>query len=310
MFLRLCLSVFLAVCLLPAQAFELEVKKVSARAYALVGDIGPRSVENHALNNTLGFLVSAQGVILIGSGATPDGAQLIEQTVAQVTEQPIRWLINIGAQDHHWLGNAYFAKKGIEIIALERTVAAQKKHVDNHLSRLKALLGAEAAAAVIPHYASKPLAADDAPLTLGDLTLRLFFPGNGHFSGDAVLWFAAEKVAFVGDFVFHDRILGLHPFSPLQEWRDSFHVIAALKPAQVVAGHGYPGDLAKAQRDTGHYLDWLVENMQQAVADWVELDAALAQFADAPDFQHLQFYENWHRRNLHQAYLQFEAAGQ
>jgi len=98
-----------------AQAFELLPEKVGDNAWALVGEIGGRSAENHGLNNTLGFLVSPKGVILIGSGATPAGARLIEQTIAGITAKPIRWVINIGAQDHHWLGNSHFADKGAEM---------------------------------------------------------------------------------------------------------------------------------------------------------------------------------------------------
>jgi hypothetical protein len=37
-------------------------------AVLLVGDIGPRSAENDALNNTLGFIVTGNSVILTGSG--------------------------------------------------------------------------------------------------------------------------------------------------------------------------------------------------------------------------------------------------
>ncbi|MBT7308149.1 MAG: MBL fold metallo-hydrolase, partial [Gammaproteobacteria bacterium] len=73
--------------------FELVVAPVTDQVYAIVGEIGPRRAENHGLNNTLGFVVTRSGVVLIGSGATPAGAQLIEEAVAQVTEQPIQLVV-------------------------------------------------------------------------------------------------------------------------------------------------------------------------------------------------------------------------
>ena len=291
---------------LSAYAFTLLVEQVSDRAYALVGDIGLRTAENHALNNTLGFLVTEEGVVLVGSGADPGGAQHIEQQVASVTDQPIRWVVNIGAQDHHWLGNHYFAERGVEIIALERTVTAQQAHVDNHLLRLHEVLGS-AAAAVTPYYAPEPLAGEAAELTLGALELRLLWPGDGHFPGDALLWYAPERVALVGDFVFHDRIPGIHPFSNVSRWHAAFQQIAALQPDHIIPGHGHPGDLERSMRDTGAYLAWLVEEVGAAVADWQELDATVEQLADAPAFEHLQYYREWHRRNVHQSYLQLES---
>lgn len=103
----------------------MQVEPVTEQIYALVGDIAPRSAKNRALNNTLGFLVTLEGVVLVGSGASPGGAQLIEQAVASVTDQPIRWVINIGAQDHHWLGNDYFVQRGAQVIALHRRDATR-----------------------------------------------------------------------------------------------------------------------------------------------------------------------------------------
>ncbi|RMG33502.1 MAG: MBL fold metallo-hydrolase [Gammaproteobacteria bacterium] len=289
-----------------AQAFELLPEQVDDNVWALVGEIRGRTPENHALNNTLGFVITPKGVILIGSGATPTGAALIERTIAKVTDQPIRWLIDIGAQDHHWLGNSYFAAKGIPIIALARTVAAQKAHVDDHLARLKQVLGEEADD-VHPVYANRVLEGDRAELNLGRIRIELIWPGNGHFPGDAVAWLPDRGIVFAGDFVFNDRILGVHPFSNVVEWRQAFERIAALHPRIVVPGHGHPGSLAKAQRDTGDYLDFLVEKVGKALEDWKDLGETTDALDDAPQFQHLKFYKRWHRTNINRTYLQMEA---
>ena len=99
--IRLALFLWLSFFSLGAHAFELKVEPVGKNAYAIVGEIGPRTPENHALNNTLGFVVTGEGVVLIGSGASPAGAQLVEQAVASVTDKPIRLVVNIGVQDHH-----------------------------------------------------------------------------------------------------------------------------------------------------------------------------------------------------------------
>lgn len=45
------------------------------------------------------------------------GAQRLEKAIAEVTDKPVKWVINTGSQDHRWLGNDYFASKGAEIIA-------------------------------------------------------------------------------------------------------------------------------------------------------------------------------------------------
>ncbi len=288
-----------------AQAFELTVEPVTGNLYALVGEIGPRSSENHALNNTMGFVVTDKGVVLIGSGASPSGAQLIEKAIRQVTDQPVHTVINIGAQDHHWLGNSYFLAKGAEILALERTVTSQKQHVDSHLTRLGKILvhGAEQ---VTPHYATRVYGADIERITIGGVNFELIWPGDSHFSGDAILWLPESRAVFAGDLVFHDRMLGIQPFTPVTSWQKAFHTMAALEPAHVIPGHGHPGNLSKARRDTGNYLDWLVSEISIAVDDWKELDETVELLSEAPDFKHLTFFEGWHKRNINQTFVQIE----
>lgn len=287
-------------------AFELAVEPVSKNSYALVGEIGPRTPENHALNNTLGFVVTSDGVVLVGSGALPAGAELIEKAVASVTNKPIRLVVNIGVQDHHWLGNSYFADKGITIKALRRTVESQQQQVDAQLARLKAQVG-DRTDTVTPVFASEVVDADQQVFTIGEVTFNLIWPGDGHFTGDAVLWIAETSTLFSGDFVFNDRMLGIHPTTPVAKWQNSFHVIEQLEPLHVVPGHGHPADLDKARRDTGNYLDWLVVQVGKALDEWQELSDTLEVLANAPDFTHLKFYKSWHKRNIHQTYLQFEA---
>ncbi|MHB9086177.1 MAG: MBL fold metallo-hydrolase, partial [Thiobacillus sp.] len=64
-------------------------------------------------------------MILIDSGVSLLGAKKIEAAIARVTKQPVRWVVNTGSQDHRWLGNDYFSRKGAEVIALARTAATQ-----------------------------------------------------------------------------------------------------------------------------------------------------------------------------------------
>ncbi len=287
-------------------AFELKVEPVVENVYAIVGEIGPRTPENHGLNNTLGFVVTDEGVVLISSGATPAGAALVEKAVASVTTQPIRLVVNIGVQDHHWMGNSYFANKGVPIKALKRTVANQRKQADAHLTRLTAQVGDESKTGV-PTYATDVVGADSQTFDFGGLTFELLWPGDGHFVGDAVLWMPQTRTVFTGDFVFLDRLLGVHNTTPVARWQQSFHEIEKLEPLHVVPGHGHAGDMDKARRDTGNYLDWLTAEVGKALDEWQDLGDTVEQMGDAPAFAHLQFFDGWHKRNVHQTYMQFEA---
>ncbi|MBK1721478.1 MBL fold metallo-hydrolase [Thiocystis violacea] len=307
-FLRSSAALWLLVGMTAAWADALTRVRVATDVYALIGSTGARTAENDALNCNLGFVVTDQGVVLIDSGASREGAKRIAAAIRAVTDRPVKWVINTGSQDHRWLGNGYFAEQGAEIIALSRTAATQKTYGDQHLANLSAVLG-ERLAGTEPVTASAPLAGDQARLDLGGVRIELLDLGDAHFPGDAVVWLPAQRVLFAGDLVYNDRLLGVLPSSRVASWRAAFHRMEALKPDVLVPGHGSVGDLAKAQRDTGDYLDWLVEQVGTARADWEPLDEVVARLADAPQFSGLENFDSLHRQNINRAYLDFERGG-
>lgn len=288
-----------------ALAWEMQTQAVAEDVYALVGPTENRTYDNYAINANLGFIVTPEGVVLVDSGATVQSGPLIEQAVAAVTEQPIRWVVNLGSQDHRWLGNAYFAERGARIIALARTVETQRAYVDSHLVRLRETLG-DRLEGTVPLTAPEPIEADRAALDLGGVRMDLLWLGDAHYVGDALLWLPESRVLFAGDLVYLDRILGVWPHSRIRAWRDTFHAMEALEPKVVVPGHGNPADLAKTKRDTGDYLDWLVREVEGALGNWEPIDETVARLADAPDFEHLEHFEGWNQRNVNQTYLQLE----
>jgi glyoxylase-like metal-dependent hydrolase (beta-lactamase superfamily II) len=102
---------------LSSSALEVRFQPVADDVYAYIGDTGPRTIENEALNANIGLVVTPAGAVLIDSGATFQSARKIDEAVRKVTQQPVRWVINTGGQDHRWLGNGYFQAQGAEIIA-------------------------------------------------------------------------------------------------------------------------------------------------------------------------------------------------
>ncbi len=287
------------------QAFELTPTAVAPGVYALIGPTGPRTWENDALNCNLGFVVTGRGVVLIDSGASREGAKRIESAVGTVTDQPVRWVVNTGSQDHRWLGNGYFAERRAELIALQRTVETQQAYGAQHLANLTSILG-ERLAGTEPVTAAEALAGDHARLDLGGARIELIFLGDAHFPGDAVVWLPAQGVLFTGDLIYTDRLLGVLPSSQVRSWHAAFQRMKTLRPEVIVPGHGSVGDPAKAQRDTGAYLDWLIEHVGAAQAEWEPLDEAVARLADAPQFSHLDNFDALHRQNINRTYLQFE----
>ncbi len=290
----------------PLLASVLAVQPVTKNVYALVGEIDARTVENLGLNNTLGFVVTTEGVVLLGSGGWAQAAQAIEKAIQSVTDLPIVLVVNAGVQDHYWMGNDYFLQQGIPVLALQKTLDNQKRFQAQNRQRLQMLLSE---ALPPPRTADRVIAADRYDFIVGETEFSLRYLGDGHFPGDAVLWLPTEKVLFSGDFVFNERILGIHPeITDVAAWQETFLRLKDLQATWVIPGHGRAGDWATAQQSSGDYLDWLLSQVGQAIENMEDLEETLDRLeADSP-FTDLLFHEAWHRRNVFQTYLQLEAA--
>ncbi|MFP4129646.1 MAG: MBL fold metallo-hydrolase [Halorhodospira sp.] len=299
-----------ALALAPVAAAEAlyvpEAEPVADGVYAIIGPTDARTYENHGMNANYGIVETGEGVLLIDSGPTAFSAELIEEAVAEVTEAPIRWVLNLGVQDHRWLGNDYFQREhDAEVIAFEETVRQQQAFAKDHLEgRLKEAVQ-DRLAGTEPAYADRRLPGEEATLTLGEVRLELQRT-DAHFPGDAMAYLPEEDVAFTGDLVYVDRMLGVHPWSSVQNGYEAYQELAALDPEAVVPGHGRISGMDRVERDTGAYYEFLVHEVGAAVEDLAPLEEVVERHREEPAFQHLEHYEGWHATNVNRAYLEFQ----
>jgi glyoxylase-like metal-dependent hydrolase (beta-lactamase superfamily II) len=296
----------LASALLPTIALALEVRfePVAPGVYAFIGEKGGRTRENEGLNANIGLVVTANGALLIDSGASFQGARQIHDAVKQVTAQPVKWVINTGGQDHRWLGNGYFIAQGAEVIAHANARADMQNRGNDHLQGLRTELK-EKLDGTVPTLPTRTLSGNDESLQLGGMTIEVKHRGGAHTPGDVLVWLPQQQVLFSGDVVYTDRLLGVIPVSHTGRWLESFAVIEALKPKRIVPGHGAVSDLARAQADTRDYLKALRTHMKKAVDDGTDISTAIRSF-DAQPYQRLLNAAELHPGNASRTYLELE----
>jgi glyoxylase-like metal-dependent hydrolase (beta-lactamase superfamily II) len=107
---------------LPAWAVDVVFSPVAEGVYAYIG-----------------LLVTPAGAVLIDSGASFQSAQKVHEAARKVTTQPVKWVINSGAQIHRWLGNGYFHAQGITTIAHADAQADMSVRAGEHLAGLQVL---------------------------------------------------------------------------------------------------------------------------------------------------------------------------
>ena len=287
-------------------AQTLKTQKINESTYALIGEIGGRTYENQGLNANYGAIVTKDGVILIDSGASRKGAELINKEVRKITGQKIRWVINTGSQDHRWLGNDYFISQGAEVIALSKTVATQKLMAGNQVDSVKAVLK-DRFSGTKPAYSQNPPNQNDVALDLGGTKVQIKYLNHAHFEGDVVIYLPEQNIMFSGDHIYVDRLLGVLPQSNASTWLDAFNQIEFINPKVIVPGHGNICDLSKAKKQTGDYLKFLVDGTKKYAEDMAGVAVAVKGLSNAPQFEKLANFNELHKGNINRTYLRLEA---
>ena len=275
------------------------------KVYAIVGPLGQRSVANAGLNANYGFVVTEQGVILIDSGASAHSAALLEKAIAQVTPQPVRWVLNTGSQDHRWLGNDYFARKGAQVHALAATVQTQKAVAEQQIAGMVRFVG-DQMKSTAPRQADVVHSGTELSLQLGGVQIQ-WIDTSAHYPGDTMIHLPMSAVTFTGDLVYVDRLLGVLPQSNVRKANQAFARLLALSPKHVVSGHGQITNIAQAQKESGDYYQFLIANIGAAARNLEPMLETLDKYASPAQFKHLQNFEELHRANMNRVFVDFEA---
>ena len=286
-----------------AHADILNVVEVAPNTYAIVGPLDQRSPENLGNNATFGLVVTDEGAILMDPGGSYKGAEMLDQVVKGITDQPVKYVIDTGGQDHRWLGNGYWQEHGAQVIASEDAVADHHDRGSLQLTGLTVLIGEEMLAGTEPAYADIVFPGDYT-LTLGGVTLELHHEGAAHTPGDSTVWLEDRSVLFTGDIVYMERILGIGSQSSSLEWVAGFEKLATLKPAHIVPGHGAPTDLAGATHDTYDYLI----NIRTKMAEYIDNGGEIIDSVkiDQSAFSYLKNFEGLAGRNAQEVFTQME----
>ena len=281
----------------------LRTEKLAENVYALIGPLTNRDPVNLGNNANFGVIVTTDGVVLIDPGATYRGAQMIQTAIDNITNQPVKWVINSGGQDHRWLGNGYFRERGAKIIASENAISDQKTRTRDQLNGLYTLVGAEGVAGTTPVYADESFR-DKQLLTPGGTRIEIYHSGPAHTPGDSFVWLPKHDIVFAGDIVYTDRMLGIGSQSQHLGWIGAFEAMQKLQPGIVVGGHGNPASLSKATSETYDYLVFL----RKAVQKFMDEGNGMEEIGiiDQARFSYLENYDALKGRNAQRVYEELE----
>jgi cyclase len=160
-----------------------------------------------------GFFIGKNSVLAIDAKMTANSSKQEVEEIKKLTPNPIRQMVITHSDGDHVNGLNGFPI-GMKIMAHAQTKKdMEEAFKDTSLQALQAYL---------PNQVfSDPVFA----LALDGESIRLLYFGPAHTSGDLVVYFPAQKVAFVGDLVF----IGRDPLIHRQKGGTSFGLVRNLK---------------------------------------------------------------------------------
>jgi len=217
------LSTFASTCVALSQASSsqpsqqpppLSVQQVKGNIYEVKGGSGANA----------GFFIGDKEVLVVDAKMTPESAKEMLAQINRLTSNPIVYVALTHSDGDHVNGLTGFPNS-IRIIAHQET----RKYMEEAFQE-------PAQIAFLPQITFS----QELDLYSGKEKIRFLYFGPAHTSGDAVIYFPEEKVAFVGDLLF----LGRDPLIHRNKNGNSFGVVKNLKAIleldvdTFVHGHG------------------------------------------------------------------------
>ena len=277
--------------------------EVIPNVFSAIGATAPPTYENSGHNNNLSFVITTDGVVVINSGASVRLASALHEEIKNVTDQPVKLVINENGQGHAILGNLYWSQLGVDILAHEDAIHEIEENSHTILERMKSYnrdkaVGTEV---VIPNksFSEKII------FNLGGLEFHVLHLGPAHGPGDTQVWLPQLSLMIAGDMAFHERMLPIFENTCTKCWLETWDKkFAPLNATYVIPGHGHPTNMAQVTRFTRNYL----LDLRLKIFEVLENDGDLAEafYVDQERWRSLDTFEELAKRNAGRVFEEME----
>jgi glyoxylase-like metal-dependent hydrolase (beta-lactamase superfamily II) len=283
----------------PAPARLFDLKKVSDGIYAAIAR--PTAM----LNCNAAVVVNRDHVLVVDTHSKPSAARaLIGQIRDEVTELPVRYVVDSHLHGDHAMGNESYpevfgaevevisstkTREWLETLGLPRlrqsleslpkqiadlrakrdasTDESERAAVGAHIEGLEAYLKE-----MTPPRVTLPTMTFDRRLVLhrGGREVQLLFLGRAHTAGDVVAYIPSERVIATGDLM-HGLLPYMGDGFP-DEWPVTLRALEALEFDRVIPGHGSVQEGKSVLLEFRGYVEEISERVTRGVERGQPLD--------------------------------------
>ena len=225
--------------------------------------------EQHDDIANIGFIIGNKCIAVIDTGGSVSIGDSLLKAVQRVSDKPVCYVINTHIHFDHVLGNLPFVDEHPEFVGHENLKAAIERNRSFFLKEYSNDLGLNPSEDSIigPDLG----VSNTKELDLGGRKLLLTAYPTAHSYNDMMVLDQQTGTLWTGDLLFRERIPSLT--GSLKGWLEVMESFRTLNVSLVVPGHGTTSkNLAEAKTDQQRYLNNLLRETRQAIADGLFLD--------------------------------------
>ena len=279
--------------------YKLQPEEVSKSVYCFFGL--PEVMDEHNNGNMSNscFVNFGNSYLVIDSGPTYQYAAQAYKKMKNLKNLPVSYVIDTHMHDDHWLGNSYYVKLGAKIIgskAFKELPILDQTRMQRRISP-EAYKGTTQVFPTIFVNKEKVLEINHKKVYIKSVNHK------AHTNSDLYVYIPSEKIVFVGDLVFNQRLPSLRD-GDINGWLEALEQIKKMSVTYIVGGHGTNVD-KKAVDFTYNYLKTLRDEVKKRLDDGEDIadvvnDVKMKKYKDVP------FYDSIHRQNVEHVYRTLE----
>ncbi len=206
-----------------------------------------------------GVFIGESGVLLIDAKMNQESVNQTIQEIRKLTDKPIRFMVNTHSDGDHVTGNRFFPES-VVFVAHEN---CRKEFFHPGRNGQPTSWNDPELAAFIPSV-TFTVRMD---LYVDSRKTELWYFGKGHTTGDIVVYFPHEQVAFIGDQIFEGRPQLIHSYkggNSFEHVKTLEKMLGTLDAEKFYSGHG---EAMGRDKILSHISE--MKELQNKVSDYV-----------------------------------------
>ena len=277
------------------------MREVASGVFVHFGVNALMTAENQGATANIGFVVGDDAVAVIDTGGSLHEGRRLLAAIRNVTEKPIRYVINTHAHPDHVFGNAAFLGATTIFVGHHNLPRALALRGSYYLEGFRRSMGAMLDGVEL--IAPQRVAETELTLDLGNRALKLRAWAAAHSDSDVTVLDETTGTLFAGDLVFLAHIPVID--GSLRGWLTALEPLAGISAKRVVPGHGPMAEWPAALAGERRYLDRLAQDTRSLIKNGAPIAQAAA-IAGLSEKSQWELFEEYNARNATAAFAELE----